>query len=122
MLFYKTHYFIQPKTTGLTIIKDILDQIENSKEPYEEKSTDNERTSFPLEHGVTSFTRDEQDLQSEELQANQIKEKIVPLYVPDEADVKVFMVHSSHKSALANAPFALGFQQQVRYLMWYSRF
>jgi excinuclease UvrABC ATPase subunit len=41
------------------------------------------------------------------------KEKVVPLYTPDDAVVKVFMIHGSQKSALALATFALGFQQQV---------
>ncbi len=41
------------------------------------------------------------------------KEKVIPLYNPDDAVVKVFMIHGSQKSALALAPFALGFQQQV---------
>ena len=52
-----------------------------------------------------------------ELQAFQtIKEKVVPLYTPEDAVVRVFMIHGSQKSALALASFALGFQQQVIYL------
>ena len=42
-----------------------------------------------------------------------IKEKVIPLYAPDDAVVKVFMVHGSQKSALVLSTFALGFQQQV---------
>ena len=35
--------------------------------------------------------------------------KVFPLYAPDDAVVKVFMVHGSLKSALVLATFALGF-------------
>ena len=84
MSFCKTYYFIQPKTTGLTIIKDILDQIEDNKEPNDEESTNNGRIGFPLEEDVPLFPRDEQDFQNVELQGKEIKEKIIPLYVPDE--------------------------------------
>lgn len=52
-----------------------------------------------------------------ELQAVQtIKEKVIPLHTPDDAVVRVFMIHDSQKSALALAPFALGFQQQASYM------
>ena len=44
------------------------------------------------------------------------KEKVIPLYAPDDAVVKVFMVHSSQKSALVLATYALGFQQQVVFI------
>jgi predicted nuclease with TOPRIM domain len=50
-----------------------------------------------------------------------IKEKVIPLYAPDDAVVKVFMVHGSQKSALVLGTFALGFQQQVsRYFFDFS--
>ena len=49
-----------------------------------------------------------------ELQSFQaIKEKVIPLYTPEDAVVRVFMIHGSQKSALALASFALGFQKQV---------
>lgn len=52
-----------------------------------------------------------------ELQAVQaVKEKLIPLYTPENAVVRVFMVHGSQKSALALGSFALGFQQQVIYM------
>jgi hypothetical protein len=43
------------------------------------------------------------------------REKVIPLYDPDDAVVNVFLIHSSLKSALALAPFAQGFQQQVNF-------
>ena len=39
--------------------------------------------------------------------------KVVPLYTPDNAVIKIFMIHGSDKSALALASFARGFQNQV---------
>ena len=44
-----------------------------------------------------------------------INEKVIPLFTPEDAVVKVFMIHGSQKSALALGSFALGFQQQVIY-------
>ena len=44
-----------------------------------------------------------------------INEKVIPLFTPEDAVVKVFMIHGSQKSALALGSFALGFQQQVTY-------
>ena len=52
------------------------------------------------------------DSEEESLELD-IKEKVIPLYVPDDAVVKVFMVHGSQKSALVLSTFSLGFQQQV---------
>ena len=49
-----------------------------------------------------------------------VEVKVIPLYVPDDAIVKVFMVHGSEKSALVLATFALGFQQQVIYAYFYQ--
>ena len=52
------------------------------------------------------------DSEEESLELD-IIEKVIPLYVPDDAVVKVFMVHGSQKSALVLSTFSLGFQQQV---------
>ena len=80
-----------------------------------------------IENGDIAFDASEEDGDAEqsnagecdeiELQAVQaIKEKVIPLYSPEDAVVMVFMIHGSQKSALALAPFALGFQQQVSYM------
>ena len=51
---------------------------------------------------------------SNQSQETDVETKVIPLYVPEEAILNVFMVHGSEKSALALASFALGFQKQVR--------
>ena len=48
-----------------------------------------------------------------ELGVRSASEKVIPLSIQEAAIIKVFMMHSVPKSALANAPFAAGFQQQV---------
>ena len=62
-----------------------------------------------IEEGENAEKSDELVLQTLET----IKEKVIPLYTPEDAVVKVFMIHGSQKSALALSSFALGFQQQV---------
>ena len=120
----------------MTIINDILEQIENvsvstdqNDEPSNSHGERRRRESFVDDVGQPNiaFDASEEDGDAErsnvgesdgmELQAVQgIKEKIISLYTPEDAVVRVFMVHGSQKSALALAPFALGFQQQVSYM------
>jgi hypothetical protein len=59
----------------------------------------------------TSDNLELSELQTVETESH--REKVIPLYNPEDAVVNVFLIHSSQKSALALAPFALGFQQQV---------
>ncbi|CAB4020054.1 Phthiocerol synthesis polyketide synthase type I, partial [Paramuricea clavata] len=95
---FETYYFIQPKTSGLTIINEILKQISKS---FMSKNVIEEEGEAEGTNGL-------------ELQAVRTnKEKVVPLHTPNDAVVKVFMIHGSQKSALALATFALGFQQQI---------
>ena len=112
----------------MTIINDILEQIENvtvKKNKNDAKSDSNEKRREieeavsdigqanievdAIEEGENAEESDELLLQTHET----IKEKVIPLYTPEDAVVKVFMIHGSQKSALALASFALGFQQQV---------
>ena len=108
LIFVQIYYFIQPKTTGMTIINDTLEQVRNfqrdnlntTRVKDESKLTENDKS-----EALHNMSEDE--LKSED------HVKVVPLHVPDDALVKIFMMHSSHKSALANAPFAAGFRHQV---------
>ncbi len=87
-------------------------------------SSDGKRKSFAVDESRKSFFAPAFDSIAEveeaegskglELQTVTMnKEKVIPLYAPDDAVVKVFMIHGSQKSALALATFALGFQEQV---------
>ena len=127
----------------MTIINDILVQIENASltvkdEELEDKTAtdtthekNRERKSVvninqgdvnsafdtDEEVGVSASSNAGND--TLELQATQtIKEKVIPLYTPEDAVVRVFMIHGSQKSALALASFAVGFQGQVIYRNW----
>ena len=101
---FQIYYFIQPKTTGMRIINDTLEQVRDFQR-------DNLNT-VRMENDSSKLTKDLDDQSGNESKCED-RVKVVPLYVPDDALVKVFMMHSSHKSALANAPFAAGFQRQV---------
>ncbi|CAB3995467.1 Phthiocerol synthesis polyketide synthase type I, partial [Paramuricea clavata] len=93
---FEIYYFIQPKTTGMRIINDTLEQVRDFQR--------DDLNTVRMESDSSKLTKnlDDQNLDD--------RVKVVPLYVPDDALVKVFMMHSSHKSALANAPFAAGFR------------
>ncbi|CAB4027398.1 Phthiocerol synthesis polyketide synthase type I [Paramuricea clavata] len=95
---FEIYYFIQPKTTGMRIINDTLEQVRDFQR--------DDLNTVRMESDSSKLTKnlDDQNLDD--------RVKVVPLYVPDDALVKVFMMHSSHKSALANAPFAAGFRRQ----------
>ena len=117
----------------MTIINEILEQIENlsvstdeSDKPSDSQGKRKKKESFVGDVSQTNiaFDASEEDGDAEQsnagecdgikLQAFQaIKEKVIPLYTPEDAVVRVFMIHGSQKSALALASFALGFQQQV---------
>ena len=107
-IFFQIYYFIQPKTNGQTLINDTLKQIEN----LTKKHGNDEQIKIVYKEGVDyeSPSINEPDNNHKIVEP---LEKVVPLYVPDDAFVNVFMVHSSHKSALDNVPFATGFQKQV---------
>jgi poly(3-hydroxybutyrate) depolymerase len=93
--------------SGLTIINDILEQMNN-------KSTTCDEEDSSGNHNQTKSFMSKSDTEDEEkTEESNGREKVVPLYTPDNAVVKVFMIHGSQKSALALATFALGFQQQV---------
>lgn len=68
---------------------------------------------------VTSHKRDipstsrKESFSDIELGVPSAPEKVIPLSIQETAIIKVFMMHSVPKSALANAPFAAGFQLQV---------
>ena len=126
----QTYYFIQPKTTGLTIISDILEQIEKicTDECSEGDFNDEKKKSMSLDitqapenriSPAAYLSENKNDasegdvLELQTVATDMPREKVIPLYNPDDAVVKVFLIHSSQKSALALAPFALGFQQQV---------
>ncbi len=98
----------------MTIIDDILDQIKHTEKRLK-RDEDMEST---LEHDqfekqTTSGVNSNGGYHSQVQETDETK--VIPLYTPEEAILNVFMVHGSQKSALALAPFALGFQQQVRY-------
>lgn len=105
---FQIYYFIQPKTTGVTIINDTLEQVHNFQRDHLNKENDWKRkgkvgddSSAPC--GITGDKLKSKD-----------DVKVVPLHVPEDALIKVFMMHSSHKSALANSPFASGLRDQVK--------
>ena len=102
------YYFIQPKTTGVAIINDTLEQVRNFQRDHLDKENDwkRKRKVGDDSNGPCSITGDELKTKDDV--------KVVPLHVPEDALIKVFMMHSSHKSALANSPFASGFRDQVK--------
>ena len=67
---------------------------------------------YPVRNVENEENEDALELQSVEISSN--PEKVLPLYTAENVFVKVFMVHASLKSALALAPFAQGFQKQVK--------
>ena len=74
------------------------------------------KTSSNPAHVNEAFQKSDEIEDSNEIELRRFRqknEKVVPLYTPDDAVVKVFMIHGSQKSALSLASFALGFQQQV---------
>ena len=88
----------------MRIINDTLEQVRDFQR-------DNLNT-VRMENDSSKLTENLDDQSRDESKCED-RVKVVPLYVPDDALVKVFMMHSSHKSALANAPFAAGFRRQV---------
>ncbi|CAB4025205.1 Phthiocerol synthesis polyketide synthase type I, partial [Paramuricea clavata] len=121
---FETHYFIQPNTSCITIINDILEQIDKKSSTCDENdSSENDNQSYQTESFMlkNDIEREEEAAESngQELQTVRTnKEKVIPLYAPEDAVVKVFMVHGSQRSALALATFALGFQQQINVALY----
>lgn len=107
------YHFIQPKTTGLSIINDALEQIRSYE--LDNLNTDRAKNDSVLTKHSAGDCEILKDL-SENETTSEGRVEVVPLYVPDDAVINVFMMHSSHRSAMANSPFAAGFQRQVRSL------
>lgn len=101
----------------MSIINGILQQVEHlKKESRTMHGMKHQRNAIVISDVINEFPSPEEDNDITEMEHRTLEdhEKVVPLYAPEDAIIKVFMMHSSHKSALANAPFASGFQQQVR--------
>ena len=111
----QAYYLMQPKTNGIAIINNILRQVAELDAGVGGVEHEQPIDGLPSSENVTLTNGDENRGNGVEVAMNEIiDEKVIPLHVSDEAVVKVFLVHSISKSALANAPFALGFEQQVR--------
>ena len=104
---FQIYYFIQPKTTGVTIVNDTLEQVRNFQRDH--LNTEND---WKPKNKLDGESNAQGNITGDELKSED-DVKVVPLYVPDDPLIKVFMLHSSHKSALANSPFASGFTNQV---------
>ncbi|XP_028397228.1 non-reducing polyketide synthase cla3-like [Dendronephthya gigantea] len=135
---FETYYFIQPNVSGLTIVNDILEQIENInttsvKGESSQKANQSRTNSLPVdrEKGASADknvllsnvfpvynAENEESEDGVELQSVDNPEKVIPLYTSESVFVKVFMVHGSPKSALALASFAQGFQKQAKIALY----
>ena len=92
----------------MSIINDTLEQVRNfERNKLNTVRMKNLAKSAGKLDRINKSQKDVHELKS------QSDVKLVPLFVPDDAIVKVFMMHSSHKSAMANSPFASGFKNQV---------
>ncbi|XP_028415494.1 uncharacterized protein LOC114538524 [Dendronephthya gigantea] len=136
---FETFYFVQPKVNGLTIVNDILEQIDNintkSLKNGSEGKVNQRKNSLPDNKGKdfssyagenilspeftsVSDVNNENELELISVEKPSNPEKVIPLYTPENAFVKVFMVHASQKTALALASFAQGFQKQVHIALY----
>lgn len=110
------YYFVQPKTSGITIINDILRQIDSMRTAEAEHKTKDQQdvtTSDVTRLRDIPSTSRKESFSDIELGVRSAPGKVIPLSIQETAIIKVFMMHSVPKSALANAPFAAGFQLQV---------
>jgi hypothetical protein len=90
-----------------------MDNKSTTCDEEDSSGNDNQTKSF-MSKNDTEDKEEAVESNGQELQSVRTnKEKVVPLYTPDDAVVNVFMIHGSQKSALALATFSLGFQQQV---------
>ncbi|XP_028418020.1 uncharacterized protein LOC114542749 [Dendronephthya gigantea] len=133
---FEAYYFIQPNVNGLKIVNDILEQIENvestsadnesSKEIKQRKrslsSNHKEKNKIVLpeinNNDTVKIERINHGLELQNINIPSIPEKVIPIYTPDNVFVKVFMTHSSEKSALGLASFAQGFQKQTHVALY----
>ena len=108
---------MQPKTTGFTVIETVLNQIEEQASHEEENKLAavgiDDSSSSKKNGTIARPLAVENTWNGIELETNEIDGQVVPLYVPDEAVVKVFFIHPSSKNAMANTVFVKGFEEQV---------
>ena len=124
----QAYYFIQPNVNGLTIINDILEQTKHidttsvGNESSEEVKHKKDKNSILPDVTTIDTVKNEEINDGLELPTmnKPNPEKVIPIYTPDNVFVKVFMTHSSEKSALGLASFAQGFQKQVEIWNNYS--
>ncbi|XP_048587065.1 mycocerosic acid synthase-like polyketide synthase isoform X2 [Nematostella vectensis] len=126
---FETFYFLQPDTNAQKVIKDIQEMISHPEVKQEtQKKQDfagntvieQEDNEFRTTNNHKNGPNDDSFGESKEMDGLSDKPsvKVVPVYTPDEAEVKLFCIHPSHRYAMSVAPFASGFRSQTLVSMY----
>ena len=108
-------YFTQPDTTPAKLVQDIIGRLSNApikNEVPTEKATLNTE---PVSDNSTQRKVDtEESVHPMDKPSDCATYHLIPLFKPEEAELKLFCVHPAGRYAMNLAPLANGFTQQVR--------
>lgn len=108
-------YFTQPDTTPAKLVQDINGRLSNAPTKNEAPPQNPTLNSEPESDKSTQRKVDtEESVHPIDKPSDCATYHLIPLFNPEDAELKLFCVHPAGRYALNLAPLANGFTQQVR--------
>lgn len=108
-------YFTQPDTTPTKLVQDIIGRLNNAPIKNEVPT---EKATLNTEPGSDNSTQRKVDTEESVHPMDKLSDcatyHLIPLFKPEEAELRLFCVHPAGRYAMNLAPLANGFTQQVR--------
>ena len=108
-------YFTQPDTTPAKLVQDIIGRLSNApiknEVPTEKATIDTERGS---DDSTQRKVDTEESVHPMDKPSDSATYHLIPLFKPEEAELRLFCVHPAGRYAMNLTPLANGFTQQVR--------
>ena len=108
-------YFTQPDTNPAKLVQDIIGRLNKTPTQNEEPT---EKATLNTEPGSDDSTQRKFDTEESVHPMDKASDcttyHLIPLFKPEEAELRLFCIHPAGRYAMNLAPLANGFTQQVR--------
>ncbi|XP_048589011.1 phenolphthiocerol/phthiocerol polyketide synthase subunit C-like [Nematostella vectensis] len=117
---FEVFYFLQPEISAVKIVRDLQEMMSNPENQQEiqqqqhtafVKTIEQEDTTLMSPLSFNDSSNGANDSEKDTV-------KVVPIYAPEDAEVKFFCIHPSHRYVMSVAPFASGFRSQTLVAMY----
>ena len=113
MLDQQVFYFTQPDTTPAKLVQDIIGRLSNA--PIKnEVPTETPDTEPGSDDSTQRKVVTEESVHPMDKPSDSATYHLIPLFKPEEAELRLFCVHPAGRYAMNLAPLANGFTQQVQ--------